>query len=125
MPACHGPDCRQPISSKASVCIFCGAEAGVYAARSLKLTAVASVVAGLVSLVGLYGLVGAAGLAAPPPALADRPSIGQEFFALAGMEKMPLEAADAASRRDQRRDQWIVIAPTPAAHETPDAREPR
>ena len=123
MPMCPCPDCRQIISSSAPTCVFCGADTGGFEKRSLRITAIASVVAGIVSLAGLalYGFVNAASPDASTraQALVVRPTAAPAISAFTALEGARPEAGAAASVRDE----WIVIAPQ-ASQDQPIPRDP-
>jgi hypothetical protein len=112
MPMCHCPDCRQPISSSARVCVFCGADAGAHETQALRITAIASVVAGAVSLAGLYALASTAGNSVATRTEMERSAARPDAFASA----TPADHRPARFESALAREPLIVIAPTPAGN---------
>jgi hypothetical protein len=112
MPMCPCPDCRQPISSRARVCVFCGADAGAHETQALRITAIASVVAGAVSLAGLYALASTAGNSVATRTEMERSAARPDAFASA----TPADHRPARFESALAREPLIVIAPTPAGN---------
>ena len=118
MPMCPCPDCRQPISTRARVCVFCGADAGAHETQALRITAIASVVAGFVSLAGLYALASAAHDPVAARADMERSAARPDAFAFPPSEdRRPARRESALSR-----EALIVFAPAAAAQDASDPR---